>query len=77
MVQAQTSRNEWLTQKGVTERLGISKQMLSKLVAQGKLPYEESPHGRIYDPAVVDALRKERDARHQPEEPEPAGVAAD
>lgn len=44
------------------KRLRVGPARIHDLVNQGRLAYIESPHGRLFDPEVLDALRVELDA---------------
>lgn len=65
----------WLTIKDVAIRLGITTQAVNKMVQKGKLPYRLTPHGRIYDPEVVEQHRRQRSGE-EPDAPEQPAASA-
>lgn len=50
-----------ITTKETATRLGLSAARIIQLANQGKLKYERTPLGRLYDAEDVERLRLERD----------------
>lgn len=53
----------WLSLGQAARRLGVSPQMVDVYCRTGKLTYVTTPLGRLFDPASVERLAKEREAR--------------
>jgi DNA-binding transcriptional MerR regulator len=48
-------------------RLGVSAEYLRFLARAGRVPFEQSPYGRVYDSREIDALKEERERAHAAE----------
>jgi excisionase family DNA binding protein len=49
-----------LTLGQAAKRLDVSVARVLQLVTQGRIPYTQTPLGRLYDPVTVEQLRRER-----------------
>lgn len=52
--------DEWMSPSEVAQMLGVTTARIRQLSLEGKLPYEQTPLGRIYPRAEIERVRKER-----------------
>lgn len=53
---------QWLARSEVARLLGVSGTRIDKMAIERKLPYLETPLGRLYPAEAVDAFKTQRDA---------------
>ena len=56
---------EQLTRSQVARRLGVSSEYVRDLALSGRITYCETPLGRLYDAASVEAFAQAREQRRQ------------
>ena len=54
-----------LTRSQVARRLGVSSEYVRDLALSGRITYQETPLGRLYDAASVEAFALAREQRQQ------------
>jgi excisionase family DNA binding protein len=62
-VTAMTVLDGFRTTVQVARRLDVSEQKVRQWAADGRLPCLATPHGRLFDPAVVERFAVERAAK--------------
>lgn len=60
-VQMAVDVTTWLTTGQAAKALGVSTTRVLALARSGRLPHIRTGHGRLFDPAGVDALLRNRD----------------
>lgn len=58
-----TVGQDWLAPVEAGKALGVTSARVRQLISAGQLEAVRTPLGRLVDPASVDALRREREAR--------------
>lgn len=61
-------RENWLSTGDVRRVLGVSNQAVHKMVKAGRLPFVDTPAGRLYPREAVNRLKDERAHTSQPVE---------
>lgn len=63
-------RSKWLSTGDVRRLLGISNQAVNGLVQRGRLPFQDTAAGRMYDREDVERLKTEREAKSKSAQPD-------
>ena len=58
-----TDRDRWIGRSVVARLLGVSEGWVGRLAAEGRLPFQETNAGRLYDRLAVEQVRAERAAQ--------------